>query len=266
MSFFILLCSMIISYDAIAGAIITNFHRDGNTVTATVAAWTEPEGIPNPCYRWRYCFVGPDVDYSSWGVGSLVGSCNADGCSDIAHEKTTADVAREYISEHPLPFTYTFLIDHTDDTASCAGMVFIAFPKIGDGIHGEIFPGSVCTPVPPDNYQCNLDIPPYIDHGVLGAGSVNGSSVTVIGKVKCNYDGQVMLSTVSDSGDNIVHLKDNSVISTVTVNGKNAKDGLILETKKNQMLDVRVNSTLTSDGTVTSGSYKGNLLVYVNYN
>ena len=265
LSFFILLCSMISSCNATAGAIITNFHRSDSTVTATVAAWTEPEGIPNPCYGWSSCYVGPDVDYAGHGIGGLYGSCNAGGCLAIENLKTTADVARGYKKQHLLPFTYTFHIIDFYNSTTCAGMVFIKEPSLDSHAHAEPFPGSACTTVPPDNYQCSLTIPPYIDHGVLGAESLNGNSMTVIGKIKCNYSGQMTISTISDSGDNIVHLKGDSLISTITVNEKNAKDGLILKTMKNQTVDVRIKSTLTSDGTVTSGSYKGNVLMYVNY-
>lgn len=265
LSFFIFLCSMISSCNATAGAIVTNFHRNDGTVTATVAAWTEPEGIPNPCYGWSSCYVGLDVDYAGYGIGGLYGSCQAHGCLNIEGLKTTADVARGYKKIHPLPFTYTFHVTNSDDSTTCAGMVFIDKPSRYDDEQAELFPGSVCTPIPPDNYQCSLTIPPYIDHGVLGAESLNGNSVSVIGEIKCNYDGQMTISTISDSGDNIVHLKGDSVISTITVNEKNAKDGLILKTMKNRAVDVRVKSTLTSDGTVTSGSYKGNILIYVNY-
>ncbi|WP_297203666.1 hypothetical protein [uncultured Pluralibacter sp.] len=259
------LCSFIGIKNAVAVAVITNFNRQGSSVTATVAAWSEPEGIPNPCYGWQTCMVGPDVSYSRHGIGSLVGSCLAGGCIEARNLKTTADVARQYTYMRQLPFTYTFSIDHPEDDAACAGMVYIDRPVIQAGVHGELFPGATCTAIPPDNFRCTLDIPPYIDHGTLSAREVNGSSASVNGKVSCNYDGQFSISTISDSGDNIVHLKDNSVISAVTINGQNATNGLVIKTMRSRPTNIKVNSVLTSDGTVTSGNYKGNIVIYVNY-
>ena len=262
---FVLLCSFIGIKNAAAGAIITNFDRQGTKVTATVATWTEPKGIPNPCYGWSSCSVGPEVDYATYGIGTLVGSCEAGGCIRAEDLRTTADVARRYMETKHLPFTYTFVIGHPNDSAACAGIAYIREPMYRPYVHGDLFPGSICRAIPPDNFRCTLDIPPYIDHGTLSAREVNGNSASVNGKVSCNYDGQLTLSTLSDSGDNVVHLKDNAVISTVTVNNKNATNGLVLKIRENNPINFKVTSTLSSDGTVTSGSYKGNLLVYVNY-
>lgn len=269
MAFFVfiltLLCLFMGIKNASAGAVITNFHRDGNKVTATVAAWSEPGKVPNPCYGWISCYVGPDVTYTKWGTGSLAGSCYAGGCIEASSLLTTADIARKYRQEHPLPFTYTFQIDHTEDSAACAGMVYVSAPKNEPWLHGQILPGTICAVIPPNNYQCSLNIPPYINHGTLSSDEINGNSASVTGEVRCNYGGLLIISTLSDSGDNIVHLKENTLISTVTVNGKNATGGLVLEAKKDQPVNVNISSTLSLYGHIDSGSYSGSLIVYVNY-
>lgn len=249
---------------ALAGAALTDFERVGRGVSLSVVAWSEAPETPNPCYGYATCYVGPDVRYSQYGIGGLQGSCESGACSRVEDLRTLAEVAERYKNEHPLPYRATFNIDHLEDTSSCIGMSYIDRPSLAG--HAILIPGSTCSIIPPDNNRCEIDMPPYIEHGTLPPNAVNGSTASVGGTAVCNYDNDVIINTSADAGKNVVYLNGASLSSRITVNNQDATDGIVLKVKANQQFPVTIKSTLMAHEIISPGAYSGSFILYINYN
>lgn len=247
----------------IAGAALTDFSRNGSTVSLSVVAWSELAGVPNPCYGYSSCYVGPDVRYSAYGIGGLYGSCmEANACVRAEDLPTLADIAERYKKKHPLPYSVTFTIDHLEDKSSCIGMVYIDKPSFAG--HAKLLPGSTCVVIPPNKTRCEVNIPPYIQHGTLSTKEINGNTVSVIGSVICNYSGTAMISISADA-DNVIYLNDSKMVSEVKINGENPASGITLDVSTNNSAPLSITSTLRSNGVIVAGKYTGSALFYVNY-
>ncbi|WP_208951748.1 hypothetical protein [Rahnella sp. ChDrAdgB13] len=248
----------------IAGAALTDFSRNGSRVSLSVVAWSEAAGVANPCYGYSSCYIGPEVSYTTFGIGGLSGSCDSGACIRAEDLPTLADVAERYKKKHPLPYTAVFNIDHLQDTSSCVGMTFIGTPSYGG--HAVLLPGSTCTVIPPDNSRCSIDIPPYIEHGTLPVSAINGNTASVTGSAVCNFDGEAVITTSADGGTNSIYLNGVNLTSQIEVNGHNATEGIVFNVLANQPSTLTFTSTLRANGLISSGEYSGTAIVYVNYN
>jgi len=248
----------------IAGAALSDFSRNDNTVSLSVVAWSEAAGMANPCYGHSSCYVGPDVRYSKYGIGGLYGSCEeANACVRAEDLPTLADIAERYKREHPLPFSTTFTVDHLEDTSSCVGMVYIDRPSFGG--HAILLPGSTCVVIPPNGSRCEINIPPYIQHGTLSTARINGNTASATGSITCNFSGTAAVSISADEASNVIYLNGSKMVSEVQINGTNPDGSVILNVSANNPTPLNITSTLKSNGVVVAGKYTGTALFYVNY-
>ncbi|AOM41262.1 pilus assembly protein [Xenorhabdus hominickii] len=243
-------------------------QSNGNILTTMeIIAWTEEEGIPNDCYGWSKCYVGPDVQYRTGGQPGMYGSCHdAKVCLTDAHKyRTTAEVMRAYKRQFGIPKRVTFSILNVN--ADCVGLFYAdsLFERYGNA---QQFRGSVCNKMPPLNQSCELSLPSEIAYGELTAPEVNNATRSINGQFKCAvYSNQIMLQTKSINNEPKVYLDTNKqMYSTLQINGRNAADGVNVTA---QGRNVPTNFTLTSMlHTITppkAGKYEGTAIVYLIY-
>ncbi|WP_338883377.1 pilus assembly protein [Xenorhabdus sp. TH1] len=241
--------------------------RSGNQATTImeIIAWTEEEGIPNPCYGRHECYVGPDVQY--WrGQPGMYGACKeARVCLNAGQYRTTADVMRAYKRKFGIPKQVTFTIMTTE--ADCIGLFYTDNIEKAYG-SAQQFPNSTCNKMPPPNQVCKIELPSEIAYGELTAAEVNNATRTIEGTFTCavGSDG-IMLHARSTNNEAKVYLdSDKQIYSTLQINYKNAADGVRVTTDgKNIGKNFKLTSVLHTLTPPKAGKYEGTAIVYLTY-
>ncbi|SFN39624.1 pilus assembly protein [Xenorhabdus japonica] len=246
-----------------------NTIQQGNQTMTTmeIIAWTEEEGIPNPCYEEHKCYVGPDVQYRNGKKPGMYGSCrDARVCLlDAQRYRTTADVMRAYKRQIGIPIRVTFPIISAE--ADCVGLFYS--PQIDKGYgEGKTFPNSTCNKMPPPNQSCKIELPSEIAYGELTAPEVNNATRSIKGQFECAiYSSKIILHARSINNEPSVYLDSNKqMYSTLQINGRNVTDGVNVTA---QGENIPTNFTLTSTlHTITppkAGKYEGTAIVFLTY-
>ncbi|CAM3842952.1 pilus assembly protein [Xenorhabdus thuongxuanensis] len=237
---------------------------DQAITTMEIIAWTEEEGIPNPCYGDTACYVGPDVMYKSGHRPGMYGSCvDAKVCLDARNYRTTADVMRAYKLNFGIPKRVTFTIMTID--ADCIGLFYTTDIKEGYGLSQQ-FPNSTCNKMPPPNQVCKIELPSEIAYGELTATEVNNATKTIEGKFTCAIKGgQIMLHARSTNNEEKVYLdSDKQIYSTLQINYKNAEDKVSVDNKR-EINNFTLTSVLHTLTPPKAGKYEGTAIVYLTY-
>ncbi|MBI6549096.1 pilus assembly protein [Xenorhabdus lircayensis] len=246
-----------------------NTEVSGNQTRTTmeIIAWTEEEGIPNPCYSARKCYVGPDVQYKNGQRPGMYGSCvDAKACLEDAHKyRTTADVMRAYKRQLGVPKRVTFPIISAE--ADCVGLFYGTYVAMQYG-DGQKFPNSTCNKMPPANQYCEITIPSEIAYGELTASEVNNATRSINGQFKCAiYSNKIMLQAKSINDEPKVYFDANKqMYSTLQINGKNAADGVNVTAQgRNIPTNFTLTSVLHTIAPPKAGKYEGTAIVYLTY-
>ncbi|MBE8596609.1 MrpH family fimbial adhesin [Xenorhabdus sp. BG5] len=246
-----------------------NTFPSGNQAITTmeIAAWTEEEGIPNPCYGNANCYVGPDVKYKNGHWPGMQGSCEgARVCLNDANKyPTTADVMRAYKHKFGIPKQVTFTIMTTE--ADCIGLFYTTKIDPGYG-QAQQFPNSTCNKMPPLNQRCEIHLPSEIAYGELTATEVNNATRTIDGTLKCAVSSnKIMLHARSAHNEEKVYLdSDKQIYSTLQINQKNAANGVNVTTDgKNVATPFTLTSVLHTLTPPKAGKYEGTAIVYLTY-
>ncbi|MBD2810429.1 pilus assembly protein [Xenorhabdus sp. Vera] len=241
-------------------------ERGQTYATMEIIAWTEEEGIPNPCYGWSQCYVGPDVQYQDNNPG-MQGACkDTDSCLKNAHlYQTTADVMRAYKKKFALPFKTRFPIMPLN--SKCVGLFYAnrTFPGFGDA---RQYPGSTCGKLPPPKQVCEISVPSEIAYGELTAPEVNNATRSVTGQVRCKLTGEIEVLGMSKDRQEKIYLdSEQQLYSTLQINDKEGLKGARIFTRKGY---VAQNFTLTSKLHALSqpkaGKYEGTAIILLSYN
>ncbi|MDC9581111.1 pilus assembly protein [Xenorhabdus sp. PR6a] len=234
--------------------------------TMEIIAWTEEEGIPNPCYGWPQCYVGPDVQYDSYDPG-MWGACrDTNSCLTNAQiYRTTADVMRAYKKKFSLPFTASFPIIPT--TARCVGLFYAnqTSPRNGSA---KQFPGSTCGKLPPPQQSCKLDLPSEIAYGELTAKEVNNATRTITGQFRCAIgSNKIMLYARSTNNEDKVYLDSGKQIySTLQIDKEDAANGVnVTADGRNAPTYFTLTSVLHTSTLPKAGKYEGTAIVLLRY-
>ncbi|WP_237385358.1 MrpH family fimbial adhesin [Xenorhabdus sp. Sc-CR9] len=243
-----------------------SIEKDKTYVTLEIIAWTEEEGIPNPCYKSRKCYVGPDVLYHE-GAPGMHGACNdTNSClTDAQQYKTTADVMRAYKNKFSLPFQATFPI--LPKNYECVGLFYAenTFPGFGNA---RQYPGSTCGKLPPPTQSCSIHVPAEISYGELTASEVNNATRQTTGDVKCNLAGEITVLGMSKDRQAKIYLdSEQQLYSTLKVEDKEGLKGARIFVEKGF---VPKSFTLTSQLHALSqpkaGKYEGTAIILLRYN
>lgn len=241
----------------------------GNQAVTTmeIIAWTEEEGIPNPCYGSSQCYVGPDVFYNNGNKPGMYGSClGAGACLDDANRyRTTADVMRAYKRKLGIPFRTRFTIMSKE--ADCVGLFYSYGTSPGYG-SAEKFPNSTCGKLPPPNQNCSISVPSEIAYGALKASDVNNATRSITGQVKCALEGSFRLEGFSTNREAKIYLDSNrQMYTTLQINGREAMEGMNLKAKgRNQPENFTLTSILRTSTPPKAGKYEGIAVVLLSYN
>ncbi|MDC9593045.1 MrpH family fimbial adhesin [Xenorhabdus sp. IM139775] len=266
----VLLCLASTTY-VYAGAYVMPVDTvpSGNQAVTTmeIIAWTEEEGIPNPCYRNKPCYVGPDVLYKNNNRPGMQGSCEeARVClNDAENYRTTADVMRAYKRKFGIPKQVTFTIMTKD--ADCIGLFYTNHISSGYG-YAQQFPNSTCNKMPPPNQTCKLDLPSEIAYGELTAKEVNNATRTIIGSVSCALSSSsiTLRTTVTNERERIYLDPDKQIYATLLINGKNTENGVRIEVKeKYEEKKFELTSILHTPILPKAGKYEGVAVVHLTY-
>ncbi|MGI3477183.1 hypothetical protein ACRU1U_20085, partial [Providencia stuartii] len=234
-------------------------------ITMDIISWTEDDNAPNPCYNSAECWIGPDVLYSD-GNPSLSGSCfDFNNCIEISSYRYAREVMEEYRKVFGIPYSATYIIDSDDYT--CVGLFYTeGRPTAGVRV-AKIWPNSTCGRIPPINLQCDFSLPHEIDHGILRARELDGNTITDYGTASCNNNASFKLYVTSASGGgrNIKLTPSGSLFSIITVNDKDAWNGLNVNLSANSPLTFKFASTLRTNGDVDAGSYSGDAIFTLSY-
>ncbi|MDE9517793.1 pilus assembly protein [Xenorhabdus bovienii] len=269
MKFVALLFFLSASY-AYGGAYVmaVNTQPSGNQAVTTmeIIAWTEEEGIPNPCYGSSRCYVGPDVFYKNGNKPGMYGSCiGAGACLDDANRySTTAEVMRAYKRKLGIPFRTTFTIISGD--ADCVGLYYSKQISSGYG-SAQQFPNSTCGKLPPKNQNCSISVPSEIAYGALKASDVNNAMRSITGQVKCALKGDFRLEGFSTGREAKIYLDSNrQMYSTLQINGWEAMDGVSFKAKgRDQPENFTLTSILRTITPPKAGKYEGIAVVLLSY-
>ncbi|MCP9268690.1 pilus assembly protein [Xenorhabdus sp. XENO-1] len=269
MKFVALLFFLSASY-AYAGAYVMAVNTEplGNQAVTTmeIIAWTEEEGIPNPCYGSSRCYVGPDVFYKNGYKPGMYGSCiGAGACLDDANRySTTAEVMRAYKRKLGIPFRTTFTIISGD--ADCVGLYYSKQISSGYG-SAQQFPNSTCGKLPPKNQNCSISVPSEIAYGALKASDVNNATRSITGQVKCALKGDFRLEGFSTDREAKIYLDSNrQMYSTLQINGWEAMDGVLFKAKgRDQPENFTLTSILRTITPPKAGKYEGIAVVLLSY-
>ncbi|MEQ1977270.1 pilus assembly protein [Xenorhabdus sp. SGI240] len=245
-----------------------NMVPSGNQAVTTmeIIAWTEEEGIPNPCYGNTTCYVGPDVMYKNGYQPGMHGSCNdARVCLNAGNYRTTADVMRAYKRKFGIPKRVTFTIISTE--ADCIGLFYTTEIDPGYG-HAQQFPNSTCNKMPPPNQSCRIELPSEIAYGELTAADVNNATRTINGTFECAVgSNKIMLYARSTNDEDRIYLdSDKQIYSTLQINNQNAANGVnVVADGKNAVKDFTLTSVLHTLTPPKAGKYEGTAIVYLTY-
>ncbi|PHM70655.1 pilus assembly protein [Xenorhabdus kozodoii] len=240
---------------------------DQAITTMELIAWTEEEGIPNPCYGMAGCYVGPDVQYKR-GQPGMFGSCTEAGAclGNAGRYRTTADVMRAYTSKFNLPQRATFTIITKD--ADCIGLFYTTQISKWYG-SAQKFPNSTCNKLPPKNQICTIELPSDIAYGELTAAAVNNATHIIEGQLSCTVESnKIKLSIISpDDTEAKVYLDPNKQIySTLQIDNQNAAKGVNISVEgKNIPKSFKLTSVLHTRTLPKAGKYEGTAIVRLSF-
>ncbi|SFU57229.1 pilus assembly protein [Xenorhabdus koppenhoeferi] len=241
-------------------------ERGRTYATMEIIAWTEEEGIPNPCYGWNQCYVGPDVQYQDNNPG-MQGACkDTDSCLKNAHlYQTTADVMRAYKKKFALPFKTRFPIMPLD--SKCIGLFYAhtTSSRFGDA---RQYPGSTCGKLPPPRQSCSIDVPAEISYGELTASEVNNATRQATGYVRCNLAGEITVLGMSKDRQEKIYLDSGQKLySTLKVEDKEGLKGARIFVEKGfAPKSFTLTSQLHALSQPRAGKYEGTAIILLSYN
>ncbi|TLG91673.1 hypothetical protein FEM54_12035 [Pseudomonas edaphica] len=147
---------------------------------------------------------------------------------------------------------------YTDET--CIG--FVASPYEPGTIGAGSFFGH-CQRVKPPMVQCEVNGNTTIDHKSLPDNALDGATASLQLNVQCKGQASVTVSASRSNSYGVQLRSDGSLYSKITLNGKDATNGINVPVAAGQPSPLNVTSTLSTRGTVTPGSFSGSTVITV---
>ncbi|MCK3863859.1 hypothetical protein [Pseudomonas sp. B329] len=147
---------------------------------------------------------------------------------------------------------------YTDET--CIG--FVAAPYEPGTIGAGNFFGH-CQRVKPPMLQCEINGDTTIDHKSLPDNALDGATASLQLNVQCKGQASVTVSASRSNSYGVQLRSDGSLYSKITLNGKDATNGINLPVVAGQATPINVTSTLSTRGTVAPGGFSGSTVITV---
>lgn len=120
-----------------------------------------------------------------------------------------------------------------------------------------------CQRVKPPMLQCEINGDTTIDHKSLPDNALDGATASLQLNVQCKGQASVTVSASRSNSYGVQLRSDGSLYSKITLNGKDATNGVNLPVVAGQATPINVTSTLSTRGTVTPGSFSGSTVITV---
>jgi len=146
--------------------------------------------------------------------------------------------------------------------------ICIAFERVrlGPNLGGVSETFGPCRRVATPALQCTFTGNTTIDHGTLSDNDVDGAKASTLLDVQCRGVATVNVSASRTNSSGVKLKTDGSLYSKVTINGKDATDGINLYVSDSQPSRLDITSTLNSSGTVTPGVFSGSTVITISPN
>ncbi|MBL3523564.1 hypothetical protein IM876_12860 [Serratia plymuthica] len=249
---------------------------------------------PNPCYHDLYCKVGITA-FTNQMIGNTYLQANTGNKASWGAIKSTAHTLVPGMEEaKTMGELYTALrpyglyagmsvVGNGNGPAYCdpekvfPGAKCIindrwqAYSKVCYALGYQIsqsyiaLPGQGCIGPTPPNNECKVDSGSVIlDHGELTTDKVNGNRKNVSVRISCTLPANADLVIYSkDANEKIMLKNDNSLYSTVTIDGISGPAGKTINIPQGGVT-INLESTLHTVGNVQAGPYSGTAILVIN--
>ncbi|MGL5998995.1 MAG: hypothetical protein ACRC1I_21215 [Pseudomonas proteolytica] len=160
-----------------------------------------------------------------------------------------------------LPLTASIFVPTSK--ASNENCITFAYSTIGPSIGGTVIPFGPCTRVAIPILQCDIQGDPVINHKNLPDNALEGATASTQLNVLCRGPASVTVSASRTNTFGVRLRDDNSLYSKITINGKDATEGINLPVSEDLATPINITSTLVTRGTVTPGAFSGFTVITV---
>lgn len=274
-------------------------NRAMNGATGRLASVDYSDPTPNPCYQQKTCVVGFGVSHNfksytypyiltyrakdMWASGREAGALPKNIVPEMLTVKTIGEL---YTILRPLGVFPQSINGNNTTVGYCEptlagkgdciyGDKWEAYSKVcyafiyrtagGANDYGSPFPGQNCIGPTPPNNECKVDAGAVtLDHGELATDAVNGHRKNENVRISCTYPANANLAILSkDANEKIMLKNDNSLYSTVTIDGAPGISGKKINIPQGGTT-INLESTLHTVGNVEAGPFSGTAILVIN--
>lgn len=235
------------------------------------ANWTPSESGINPCTSndpvHTVCRVELAAKPSPYAYFSL-GYYPADwtvpirrGGSDISY--LLSDLKKVGFS---VPIYGSILVPYESVNKYNDICIAFTYVRLGTNLGGVAETFGPCATVATPPLQCNITGKTTINHYTLSDNDVDGAKASTLLDVQCRGVAIVRVSASRTNSSGVKLTTDGSLYSKVTINGKDATNGINLFVTDSQPSRLDILSTLSSSKTVTPGPFSGSTVITISPN
>lgn len=135
--------------------------------------------------------------------------------------------------------------------------------RTGPTIGGGFGPMGSCVVAQPRPPRCEVQGDLNIDHKMLSEDQLQGAMASTQLSLLCQQTSNIIVSIGRPDPLGVSLRSDGSLYSILTVNGKNAENGIVIPVSKNQTTPFTVSSMLNAIGRVTPGPFNGSTTITI---
>ncbi|MDD2058335.1 hypothetical protein N5D52_04905 [Pseudomonas sp. GD03860] len=138
-----------------------------------------------------------------------------------------------------------------------------SYSKVSSGQMGDQGLFGPCTRVATHPLKCEIKGVPTINHKDLLDNALDGAKASTRLSLQCLGPASVTVSASRTNASGVQLRSDNSLYSTITVNGKDASAGINVAVSSGLSTWLDITSTLSTRGAVTPGPFSGSTVITV---
>ena len=262
--FVVLLFGFISRAHATATFVVTSIVSEGGftRISYTLSGWSlEDSGLSACGGTNRNCQVRPEL--------RLVGSQNSGDqwsvTTALNRPVTFGDILRELNSMGVfMPYSDSYLIESAADlTGGC-----MVYTTSSGNMGGPAYDLTNCVPLRPPTppVQCSISGNATVDHRALSGSELNGAQASTRLNVRCNASASISVRAARTNTWGVRLRNDDSLYSVVTINTRDATNGINMSVTNNLDSPLNIISTLVTRGAVAPGPFSGSTVITVSPN
>lgn len=268
---FLLLCGAPMQAQAaiVINTTETQYEPGGVRYSFTVQDWSQDYGETNPCMQYA---PGETICRVSIAVNKRPGIYDPVGWYYRTWELPvkTGGSASLYLLYLDLlglgqafwiPLSSSILVPYQN--AGNELCVTFTYSKVGNGAGGDKGLFGPCTRVATPPLKCEIKGNPTINHKNLPDNALDGVKASTQLSLKCLGPASVTVSASRTNSFGVQLRSDNSLYSKITVNGKDATEGINIPVDGGLASPLNITSTLVTRGTVLPGAFSGSTVITV---